>query len=297
MHDQAKHLRRLVRQCAGVGAPAASNRPGMIVVSSGKGGVGTTTVAVNLAIALSRRGGRITLVDADPRGGNVALLCGLEEQHTLADVLAGRRTVGESLQSGPGGVRVLPGDWEPRQAADHLPSAQRPLLQQLENLGEDTDFVVLDAGNGPGRMRRRLWHAADVRLLVTTPEVAAILDSYASIKTLADGDRLHGVHTLVNLAASAETARNVHARIARACNRFLGLDAVAAGHIPADPHVAASGRSGTPLVLAEPRNAAARQFGSLAAVLAQTVATARSRNPKKRMLPSKARPRTRVTIS
>ncbi|HYW79988.1 MAG TPA: P-loop NTPase, partial [Thermoguttaceae bacterium] len=71
MRDQANHLRQLVRDCA-TQLPTAQSRPSLAVVSSGKGGVGTTTVAVNLAVEMAQKGLRTTLVDADPNAGDVA---------------------------------------------------------------------------------------------------------------------------------------------------------------------------------------------------------------------------------
>lgn len=237
-NDQARSLRRLVRQSAGVVPRAGARGPRLFVLSGGKGGVGTTTVAVQLAAELQRQGRRTVLVDADPEGGDVATLLDLEERHTVADVLAGRRTVEETLQAGPGGVRVLPGAWGLDMMADCSPVAQDRLLEQLALL-DDADAVVLDAGGGTSRLVRAFWQAADAVLVVTTPDLTAVMDAYASIKILAAGDDLMPLHLAVNRADDT-TAREAHARLARACRRFLGLDPQLAGHVPDGPHPAAA---------------------------------------------------------
>ncbi|HUT10847.1 MAG TPA: P-loop NTPase [Thermoguttaceae bacterium] len=264
MHDQANQLRRLVRDRSEADFPQRARRPRLVLLAGGKGGVGTTTVAVNLAVALARRGLRTGLVDADSRGGDVAVLCGLEERFTLADVIAQRRTLPASLQSGPGGIRVLGGDWRWKQLPGDKNVLGNRLLTQLESLDAQVDLMVLDVGNGPNDALRPIVWAADVVLAVTTAETPAVLNTYAWIKTLeADGIAGH-VGTLVNQAPSATVAQSVQDRLRRACRRFLAMDLPGAGHVPADPAVGRASATGEPFVLAAPRSPAARHVDRLA---------------------------------
>src|SRR6266404_6707380 len=177
MHDQANELRALARQWAAEAKPAAGG-PRKIVVSAGKGGVGTTTVAVNLAAALGRQGCRTVLVDADFSGADAAMLCGIESRDTIADVLSGRRSVHEVLQPGPGGIQVVPGIWSPGSIPDCSPAAQQRLLRELDHLGRHAEVIVLDAGSGLNHIVQRFWQAADELLVVTTVEAVSIMDAY-----------------------------------------------------------------------------------------------------------------------
>src|SRR3984893_10444594 len=154
MHDQANELRLLARQWATELEPA-SDAPRTIVVSAGKGGVGTTTIAVNLATALARQGCRTVLVDADFSGPDAALLCGIESRDTIADVLSGRRSVHEVLQPGPGGIQVLPGVWPTGAIPNCSPTAQERLLHELDHLGRHAEIIVLDVGSGLNHVVRR----------------------------------------------------------------------------------------------------------------------------------------------
>ena len=183
--DQATDLRALVRQVATAHAPVAA-RPRRIVVFGGKGGVGTTTIAVNLAVALAQQGQRSLLCDA--AGGDVALQCRLEPRHTLADALAGNRTLAQVLQPGPAGVQILPGTRELVRWHETAEHAWNRLMTQLPSLSPRPEVVVIDAGSRPDPLARQLWQAADRVLLVTTVETAAIMDAYASIKLLTDPD-------------------------------------------------------------------------------------------------------------
>ncbi len=185
MIDQANDLRKLVMQAAENRPDGLPERVPMLLVSGGKGGVGTTTVAVNVAVAAAQRGLRAVLIDADPDRADVQSLCRLRDRYTVSDVLSGRRTLGEALQPGPAGVFVLPGAWAVADLADASESSQVRLLDQFAALGPRADVVVIDGGNGLHPFTRRLWRSCAEVVLVATPEPSAVLDAYAAIKVAA----------------------------------------------------------------------------------------------------------------
>lgn len=228
MHDQADELRQLVRQRSGVASgPAAP----LVVVSGGKGGVGTTTVAANLAVALARQGRRAVFVDADlDHGGNNPLSPRLEGGSVL-DVLHGRCDVHEALQRGPSGIQVLSGAWASGESTEFAAAIQDRFIAELRNLAPHAELVVLDAGSHRGPLARRLWRSAGAVLVVSTCDDASILQCYAAIKVISAGESSLPVHTLINLAADSESAADAHARVAAACRRFLGLRAVSTGSV------------------------------------------------------------------
>ena len=267
MHDQANDLRRLVSQSTPAVPGLEPPRPRLVVIAGGKGGVGATTVAVNLAVVLALQRHRTVLVDADPDGGNAAMLAGLEERYTIADVLSDRRTVQDALETGPGGVLVLPGSWGLASIAEHPAVAHERLVRQLQALGSKAEVVIVDAAAGSDRLTRRFWQAADAVLLVTSPEPASVMNAYASIKALAGGDDSIPIHSLVNMASRTDVAVEVHARLARACLRFLGIRLGGLGHLGDDPLVAAAGRGRKPFVLAVPGSQSTRQIHRLAEAL------------------------------
>lgn len=262
--DQATDLRKLVLHSArGFGVHDAPP-PRLIVVAGGKGGVGTTTAAVHLATALAREGRRVVLVDANFASPDVAQLCGCDDAYGAIDVLSGHRTVHEVLERGPLGVQVLP---TARGRADSdfcTPQAQDRLLAQLAALGAHADYVILDAGSGSQRTMRRFWEAADVVLLVTHPDSVAVMDAYAVVKLVVGDERPEAMLlTLANCVTDAAAADDVHARLDRACRRFLGIEVGSAGFVPFDPCVprAAAERRATTL---DAGSAASEAFERLA---------------------------------
>ena len=263
MIDQATELRQQVRQSGTTPAPRISS-PKLLVVTGAKGGVGTTSVAINLAVAISRQSRKVVLVDADFDGADVATLCGLEEQHSVADVLAGRLTATKAIQVGPEGINILPGAWAKVESPHCTSFDQQRLINDLRQLGHVADVVLIDTGSGLNSAIHRFWQAADQVMLVTTPEPVAIMDAYAAIKVLRAGDSTIAVHCLVNRAAELEEAAEVHERIACACRRFLGMELGWAGMVADDASIAAGDQEGRPLLVTSPDSQAASDLRQVA---------------------------------
>jgi flagellar biosynthesis protein FlhG len=256
--DQADELRQLVRQHALAEHRARGASP-LVVVSGGKQGVGTTTIAVNLAIALARRGNRALLVDADLDHGQALELPRSADRGSLVDVLAGLRTVHEVLERGPAGIQVLPGAPDRGVQVEYPAASQGRLLADLAHLGPHVEVVIIDAGSSRGSLAHRLWSAADAVVTVTTADSLSVTRTYAMIKMLAAG-AAPSLQMIVNLTADALVASDVHARVEQACRRFLGFTVTMSGHVAACER---SDASGSWLVF-PPRAAAARALDTVA---------------------------------
>jgi flagellar biosynthesis protein FlhG len=263
VRDQADELRQLVRQ-KGHGAEGVG-QPRLIVISGGKGGVGATTIALNLAAALTRNGRRTLLVDADLGRVGAGAWRDAPRHGSIVDVLSGRQDLHEALERGPAGMQILAGAWAPEEVFDCSAAQQQRFIAQLRGLATHADAVVVDAGSARNHFVRRFWHSADLVLLVTTIESASIMDAYAAAKLLLAGDASIPLETVVNAAPSASAADDVHARISQACRRFLGLRVSAAGYVA----VAANGEGAAEDC--SPLFDASSEAGACAARLAETI--------------------------
>ena len=251
--DQATELRALVREASSSRALSEA-RPRRIVLFGGKGGVGATTIAVNLSVALAREGRRCLLCDA--AGGDVSLQLHLEPRHTLADVLAGNCGVEKTVLPGPAGVQIMPGGHEMSNSHETAEHAWSRVLAQLPGLAQRPEVVVIDAGNRPDARARQCWRAADRVLLVSTTETAAIMNAYASIKLLNDPVRSASIVLLLNRSRSDSAADEAERRLAHACRRFLGVPLGSLGAVPEDTNTTQCAARGEPFVLSAPACAA-----------------------------------------
>jgi flagellar biosynthesis protein FlhG len=254
--DQAQALRQLARHRRG--------RARIVAITSGKGGVGKTNIAVNLAVRLTEMGRRVILLDADLGTANADVLCNLCPAGNLAHVVAGRMTLAQALVEAPGGFGLIPGASGLAQMAA-LDSYERDrLVEQMQQLETEADVLLVDTGAGISPNTLGFVVAADQQLVVTTPEPTAVTDAYAVIKTAARQRSDLDVRVLVNMAKDSAEAKAVFARLREVCRRFLDLPVQYAGCIPTDPRVCSAVRRRRPFVLEYPLAPASAGIGQLA---------------------------------
>ena len=248
--DQAENLRNLVRR--------TESRARFLSVASGKGGVGKTNVAVNLAILLSQLGKKVILVDVDVGLANADLLLSVQPRLHLGHVLAGQVSVLDALTPTPSGVLLLSGCTGMRHLSD-LDAAERGfLVRSFQELEEYADVVVIDTGAGISKNVVQFAVASDEVLIVTIPEPTAITDGYALIKAVSKEKRSGRIRLLVNQCVDAAEAHRVVDRIQTVSKRFLGIDVEPLGYVLTDPKVGQAVRQRAPFVLHHPRCVASR---------------------------------------
>ncbi len=258
----------------------------VIAIASGKGGVGKTNIAVSLAASFARRGQRAILLDGDLGLANADLLCNVSVRKHLGHVLSGERDVADILIETPGGFRLAPGAAGVAHALLAAAEQRRSdLLARLSGLEEEADLLVIDCGAGVGPVVQAFTRAANVVLVVATPEPTSIADAYALVKTLVGSDTegagRPSVRLVVNQARSVEDARHVHGRIGSVARRFLATEIPLAGWIPVDPNVPAAVRARACVALESPRSPASRALLSMGRALSDELApaaTVRSRS-------------------
>lgn len=282
MIDQATQLRSLMRE-----ARQTRRRASVIAVTSGKGGVGKSNVAVNLAIKLASAGKQVVLLDADLGLANADVLCNVDLPHNLAAVIARRKELSEVMVKAPGGFSLIGGASGLARMADLSDADRQRIVRALAELEERADVILIDTGAGISPNVLSFTRAADHVLVVTTPEPTAITDAYAVIKVLhrdngapapalpnaSDGAERR-VSLLVNQVRTPAEARVVHDRIAKVARQFLGVSVYDGGYVLADEAVGAAVRARVPFVLSNPRSPASHCISQLAMRLEQGVVAA-----------------------
>lgn len=242
-------------------------RRAFVAVVSGKGGVGKTHLAVNLAVSAARRGGRVLLVDGDLSLANVDLLLGLAGRRHAGDVLAGTCRVQDALLPGPAGVRLLPAASARPDLAAPDPASLARLLSELEAVARDDDLVLLDAGAGIGPAVTGLAGACPRALLVLSPEPTSLADAYATAKVLWRRAPALRLRAVVNGARRESEAIEAHGHLDALARRFLGRGVPLAGLLPFDPRVSEAVRRQRALAELDPRGETVRTLDALAAEL------------------------------
>lgn len=227
-------------------------RSRVIAVSSGKGGVGKTNIAVNLGLTLAKRGIRVALLDADLGTANVDVMMGLQPEYHLQHLITGQRSLAEIVVETPSGLKIIPGASGLPDLAD-LPDAQRDvLLRALMGLDGTVDLLLIDTGAGVGRNVVQFILSAGEVLLVTTPEPTAVTDAYALIKVLAGYHLPISIKLVVNNAHPHSEGEMVAQRLATVAEQFLGRAIEPVGILPHDKNVPQAVRRQTPIVAFSP---------------------------------------------
>jgi flagellar biosynthesis protein FlhG len=255
--DQASHLRSLV-------TASAQGRASVIAITSGKGGVGKSNIAVNLAIKLASAARNVVLLDADLGLANADVLCNIELPYSLAHVIARKRELSEVMFRAPGGFKLIGGASGLARMADLTDYDRQRVIGALSELEEQADVILIDTGAGISPNVLSFTRCADHVLVVTTPEPTAITDAYAVIKVVTRDEVHRRVSLLVNQARSPGEARAVYERIAKVARQFLNVNVYDAGSLPDDEQVPIAVRRRIPFVLGSPRSAASLGVAQLA---------------------------------
>ena len=236
----------------------------VLAVTGGKGGVGKTSVAVNMAAALSSAGRRVLLLDGDLGLANVDVFLGLTPRYTLAHVLNGERTLDEIVLLAPQGFQVVPAASGIAELANLDAPAHLSLVQAFSALATRVDVLIVDTAAGIAHGVTQFSQAAQHVLVVICDEPASLTDAYALIKVLS---RHHGVRrfrVLANMVRSAGAGAELFRRFERVAERFLDVVLEYVGEIPEDECLRRAIRAQRPVGDAYPGSPAARAFKKLA---------------------------------
>lgn len=210
--------------------PRTSGPTPWIAVTGGKGGVGKTVIAVNLAVQLARTGHRVLLVDLDPGLGNIDVHLRLGHHWNVEDLLEGTCDAATAIAAGPRNVDVLLGRSGSTRLAGGDPGAVGAVLDLISEAAQGYDLVVCDTGAGIGPLVVETIRRARVALAVTTPEPASLTDTYALCKVV-HGMGLELPSLLFNQVKSAEQAMTQAAKLRSVARRFLNAEPDYAGSL------------------------------------------------------------------
>lgn len=259
MNDQADNLRTIVAGGRKILSDAFPREKRMktITVASGKGGVGKTTFAVNMAVDLCRKGKKVAILDGDMGLANVDILLKLSPSYSLFDVMDGTKTVEEIMIEGPEGLKIIPGGSGLSEIFQFNPIKQRKILQGLESMDENYDYLIIDCGAGISRVVLGFMASSDKSILVVTPEPTSITDAYALIKVADKVNQTERVDLVVNMVSDREEATFTYEKMETVVNKYLSLGIRYLGFVRRDEKVIAAGKEQESFIMRYPKVKAA----------------------------------------
>ena len=271
--DQAEQLRKLVKSQAVPEKPAQVAR--VITVTSGKGGVGKSSIAVNLAIQLKRLGKRVIVLDADFGLANVEVMLGVRPQYNLADLMFKGKTLPEIITKGPEDIGFISGGSGIQELAKLTREQVVYLTQKLVELDSMADVILIDTGARIADNVLEFVTACSEVFLVATPEPTSITDAYALLKTL---NRRAGfsrertsIKMISNRVRNEAEGISLYEKMSLVVDKFLNIQPEFIGMIPQDDNVSKAIMLQKPVSIAYPNSPAAKAIEMIAIKLTNGV--------------------------
>ena len=265
--DQAEQLRNIIK---------ASNMPSrplarVITVTSGKGGVGKSNTAINLAIWFRKMGQRVIILDADFGLANIEIMFGTVPKHNLCDLIYQGKNIKEIITWGPGDVGFISGG----SGIVGLSNLSRDyliyIIQNLAQLDAIADVIIIDTGAGISDAVLEFLVASGEILLVTTPEPTSITDSYSLLKSLNRHPRFSPeeskIKVIANRVTKPEDGQALFNKLNVVVSRYLKLPITYLGSIPQDEKLSQAVMQQMPVSLQNPGARASKSYEVIAATL------------------------------
>lgn len=267
--DQAEKLREMVK---GQSSPRRVAR--VITITSGKGGVGKSSISVNLAIALSRLGNRVVIIDADFGLANIEVMLGIRPLYNLADLMFRGKNLSDIITMGPENIGFISGGSGIQELTNLSKDQIVYLIQKLVELDERADIVLIDTGAGISDSVLEFVAASSEVLLIATPEPTSITDAYALLKTLnrkADSSLQDtAIKMIANRINTFDEGRELYEKLSVVVNKFLNVKLEYLGAVPQDPCVSKAVMRQKPAIALFPNSQFSKTVESFADILCES---------------------------
>ena len=254
-----------------------------IAITSGKGGVGKTNVVVNLGVALSRKGMKVAILDADYGLGNIDILLGIEPEADISDLLKDTASL-EQILINKNELLIIPAS-SGVQSLTQLSEYQEILLyKELKKLEKMAELLIIDTAAGISDNVISLLLAADEVFLVVSPENTSIVDAYAVIKVITELDAFKTISVIANMVEDESEGHEVFLKMSRAVKKFLNKELNYLGYIREDEHLTEAIKYQQPVLEKFPESPVAEDYLRLSEAVLERVANMAPAKEKKARL-------------
>ena len=236
----------------------------VITITSGKGGSGKTSLAVNAAIELARMGQRVLVIDADFGLSNVDVMMGHPISHNLSHVIREEMSINDVIYDGHYGVRFISGGSGVEELLSLQENQLNVLVREMLTLEGLFDIILIDTGAGVGNNVLRMVRAGAETIIVATPEPTSIMDAYALVKTICKAQEKPLIRIVINKAESFKEAELTMQSFVRIVDKYIGVPIDRLGYIAEDPNVTRAVKAQLPLMMGYPNSPAAEGYSRIA---------------------------------
>lgn len=255
MTDQAQRLRMLMNM--------QKKQMQIVTVTSGKGGVGKSSLALNLGIALNRRGRRALIIDTDFGFSNIDVMLGVRTEFDLMDVIHNRKEIGDIIETGLEGVQFISGGSGVYELTKLGPALLMGIVDKVLSLESICDTIIFDTGAGINDNTLRLIHASDDTILVTTPEPTSVVDAYALLKIVNEQGVSPNVSLVLNKVEDKREASSVMDGLIRIVEKNTEIKMKKLGVISRDTNMLSAVKKQVPILVSHPACVASADINQL----------------------------------
>jgi flagellar biosynthesis protein FlhG len=206
----------------------------VVAVTSGKGGVGKTNVAANIAVALGQRCRNVMLLDADLGLANVDVLLGLQPRFNLSHVVSGDTDLAGTVMHGPAGIRIVPATSGNHAMTELSPASQAAIINAFSELVDQPEILIVDTGSGIAPEVARFVQASQQAVVVVCDEPASITDAYALIKVFSRHYGVSRFQVVTNQTRNGNEGHRLFEKIRKVTDSYLDVVLRHLGDIPQD---------------------------------------------------------------
>ena len=267
--DQAEHLRNIIKKRD---SKTDHERVAKVItVTSGKGGVGKTSLSVNLAIQLGRLGKRVVVFDADFGLANIEIMLGIRPKYNLADLMYRGKSIEDIITYGPENIGFISGGSGINELANLTRDQVFSMIHRLEELDRIADVIIVDTGAGISDTVLEFVAASEEVLLVATPEPTSITDAYALLKTLNKKASYRPEKTVVKMVANQvrgeREAAELFEKLGVVVGKFLDVEVDFLGSVPYNKNMQRAVMRQAPVSISDPESDSARAVKNIAGCL------------------------------
>lgn len=271
MNDQAENLRKLMTS-ENVCSDSTSHKEDaefqkkakVISISSGKGGVGKTSFAINFSITLKRLGYEVAIIDADIGLSNIEILSGVNMKHSVSDIIFSNKDIFQIMENGPEDIKIISGGSGFKELKLFEEENFQKLIFEIEKLQSIVDYIIVDTGAGISKTVTDFILTTEDLIIVCTPDPTSIMDSYTLIKTVISSGFKGEIKLISNLVASRKEGKEIFEKLYKTIKSFLKVDISYLGYIEKDNIANNAVKNQIPFVISNPNNTISKRINIIA---------------------------------